>query len=234
MYELKAIQDLDIHISDGNYSSKYPRSNEFVEAGVPFIRANNLLEKTISPRDMYFISPEKHTDLKKGHLRENDVLITTRGNLGTTAIVPEAYEDANINAQLVLLRANPQSIDPHFLLRCFDIHLVKSQITRLQTGTALKQLPIKRLVKIEIPLPPLAEQKRIAAILDKADALRTKRRAALASCSNPRFLRCSEIRSRIRWGGRNLVFLIVYSAKQIMGSSRRVIITMKMAHQSSG
>jgi len=174
------IEDLDIYISDGNYSSKYPRSSEFVSSGIPFIRANNLLNKTISPQEMYFITPEKHQTLLKGHIKTGDILITTRGDLGKTALVPESYNDANINAQLVLLRANPQQIDPKFLIWCFDTVEVKFQITQLQTGTALQQLPVGKLRKIEIPVPSLEEQKRIAEVLDRAEELRSKRREAIA------------------------------------------------------
>lgn len=174
------IEDLDIYISDGNYSSKYPRSSEFVNSGIPFIRANNFLNKTISPKEMYFITPEKHQALLKGHIKTDDVLITTRGDLGKTALVPESYNDANINAQIVLLRANPHQIDPKFLIWCFDIPEVKFQITQLQTGTALQQLPVGKLIKIKIPLPPIAEQKRIAEILDRTQSLISKRKEAIA------------------------------------------------------
>lgn len=48
------------------------------------------------------------------------------------------------------------------------------------TGANLPRLSPRTLAKMEIPLPPLAEQRRIAAILDAADALRVKRRAAIA------------------------------------------------------
>ncbi len=78
-----------IKIADGNYSAKYPRSDEFETKGIPFIRANNFKNKTISDEALYYITPEKHRELKKGHLLPNDVLITTRGNIGSVAIVPE-------------------------------------------------------------------------------------------------------------------------------------------------
>ena len=49
------------------------------------------------------------------------------------------------------------------------------------TGSAgQRRVPENFLAKLEIPLPPLAEQRRIAEVLDRAEALRAKRRAALA------------------------------------------------------
>ena len=97
---IKLLKDI-VYISDGNYSSKYPRNDEFVTKGIPFIRANNLVDNTVVDYDMLFISQEKHKELKKGHLKTNDVLLTTRGNIGRVSIVPDKYNDANINAQIV-------------------------------------------------------------------------------------------------------------------------------------
>ena len=58
--------------------------------------------------------------------------------------------------------------------------MVDERIARHMTGTTRRRISRKNLSKVEIPLPPLAEQKRIARILDAADALRAKRREALA------------------------------------------------------
>lgn len=179
-YKLVKIKDLDIYISDGNYSSKYPRSEEFVKDGVPFIRANNIVNKTIIAEDMYFITMDKHEKLQKGHLKVNDILITTRGNLGNIAIVTKDYDNANINAQIVLLRVKNEQIIPNYLKWCFETWEVKHQIQQLSTGTALKQLPVSKLSQIKIPLPPIASQRRIADILDKADEIIRKRKEAIA------------------------------------------------------
>lgn len=100
------IKDADIYISDGNYSAKYPKSSEFVEIGIPFLSANNIVNNVIDDAGCKFISPKMHEALKKGHVKPGDVLITTRGNMGQTAIVPQRLDDVNINAQLVLLRPN--------------------------------------------------------------------------------------------------------------------------------
>lgn len=57
---------------------------------------------------------------------------------------------------------------------------VVDQVNSMATGANLPRISPKALESVELPLPPLDEQRRIAAILDKADELRTKRRQALA------------------------------------------------------
>ncbi len=162
-----AIKDLDLYISDGNYSSKYPRSEEFVGEGIPFIRGNNMIDGDIDDSEMYYITPEKHEILKKGHVKSGDVLITTRGNIGQVAIVPERHEDSNINAQIVLLRADPDKIYNRYLLWVLQSRKACEQYESLQTGTALKQLPVGKLEQVKIPINDLKQQHFIADKLDK-------------------------------------------------------------------
>ena len=164
--------DIECFISDGNYSSKYPRNDEFVKEGIPFIRCNNFKNNTITKEDMYYITKEKHSVLLKGHVKEGDILITTRGSLGQIAIVPKEYEDANINAQIVLLRVNKEKVYNRYLLWQLKSQSVQNQIAKNKIGTALQQLPISRLKKIEFFIEEdVKKQLKIADKLDKVQEI---------------------------------------------------------------
>ncbi len=120
--KIEEIGKLNIQIADGNYSAKYPRNDEFVGEGIPFIRANNFRNHEIVDDALLFITKEKHAILKKGHLKPGDILITTRGNIGNTVIVPERHNDSNINAQIVLLRPDASINNKYYYLQIKTIN----------------------------------------------------------------------------------------------------------------
>ncbi|HEY5048423.1 MAG TPA: restriction endonuclease subunit S [Rhizomicrobium sp.] len=84
-----------------------------------------------------------------------------------------------MNTSTIRFKARPGLSDLRFLKWWLDSRSFRTQITRLVTGSAQKNFGPSHLEKIEIDLPPLDEQRRIAAILDQADALRRKQRTAL-------------------------------------------------------
>ena len=103
-----------------------------------------------------------------------NVIIPTRMALGKAAI---NSIDMAINQDLrALIPKVP--LDSRYLLH--SMIGLAAEIVRYGSGATVKGITQENLGKLQIPLPPLAEQKRIAAILDAADALRTKRREALA------------------------------------------------------
>ena len=161
--------DAICEIGDGNHSSKYPRSDEMVDQGVPFIRGTNMVNGTISGQDMKFITPEKHQELRKGHLKAHDVLMANRGEIGKIAQIPNDYAGSNLNSQLAWLRTDPDLVLPRYLFYALNSTHIQSSISG--EGGALQQLTIKNIKLIRIPVPTLEEQTRIVAILDKFDAL---------------------------------------------------------------
>lgn len=164
------IKDLPILMSDGNYGEKYPKADEMSKEGIPFIRANNLKDGRIVWDDMKYINREKHAGLTGGHLKTNDILITSRGEIGKTAIVMDTFDGCNINAQIVLLRIqNWKILNPTFLLYMLQGTTVQKSVHAVQTGSALKQLPKGSLEKIKFPIPSMQEQEKIASVLSACD-----------------------------------------------------------------
>lgn len=80
--------------------------------------------------------------------------------------------------------ASGEEIDRQYLLHFLRQEKVVEYATSRSSGANLPRLSPKELEKLRIALPPLTEQKRIAAILDATDALRAKRREALTQLDN--------------------------------------------------
>jgi type I restriction enzyme S subunit len=169
---VKSIKELKVDLSDGNYSSKYPKASDFRSIGVPFIRANNIRNMTVVDDDLRYISETQHAELLRGHLKKNDILITTRGEIGQIAFVPDRHIGSNINAQLVRINLDKTGIDGRYVGYVLSFDETKKRFEDLQTGSALKQLPVGKLITLVIPIPPTrTEQKAIAEALSDADAL---------------------------------------------------------------
>ena len=170
-WEEKTIDKLPILISDGNYGELYPTSEDFKPSGVPFLRANNIKSLKIDDSDTKYISKEQHFTLTSGHLLTNDILITTRGELGNIALIEEKHNGSNINAQICLLRVTDiLKLSYLYLLYVLDHRDSKKQYKAFETGTALKQLPKGNLKKIKVKLPCLEEQTKIANFLSSIDS----------------------------------------------------------------
>lgn len=114
------------------------------------------------------------------------MLLICRGNgninlVGAGVIVPDearkvVFPDTVIGAQL-----DSDAIDAHYLRHAWASRAIRSQVeASARTTNGTHKVNQKSLGAIDVPVPPLDEQRRIAAILDKADAIRRKRREAIA------------------------------------------------------
>ena len=105
------------------------------------------------------------------------MLITCVGSIGNTWIVDERqfyFKDGNIAS------ISPRKdLDVNYLRHFFRSSLFWNVLSANSNGSAYNALTIQKLKKLKIPLPPLPQQKKIAAILDAADAYRQQTRALI-------------------------------------------------------
>ncbi|MCA9888590.1 MAG: restriction endonuclease subunit S [Anaerolineae bacterium] len=157
------------------------KKDELVAAGIPVVGIENVHPNKFVAKYRKFISDEKFEELERYLVRPGDVLVTTMGTVGRSAVAPPDIEKLIYDSHLFRMRVDQSKVFPKYLTYALnDFPELRHQILQRSRGAIMKGLNTTILKQCTIPLPPLAEQQRIAAILDKADALRQKRRAALA------------------------------------------------------
>ena len=114
-------------------------------------------------------------------IREGDVLVSTvRPNLNGVALVPKQYTDSIASTGFCVLRSRTELLHGAYLFHWVRSRSFVDAMVSKATGASYPAVSDAVVRKSTIPCPPLPQQRRIAAILDQADALRAKRRTALA------------------------------------------------------
>ena len=108
-------------------------------------------------------------------VREGDLLVGMDGDFNRETW---SSEPALLNQRVCRISPRDTHLDRRYLYHFLPQALM--EIWHATPFATVKHLSVKAIREIALPLPPLDEQRRIAAILDKADELRTKRRQALA------------------------------------------------------
>lgn len=114
-------------------------------------------------------------------VRAGDVLVSTvRPNLNGVARVPPEFDGATASTGFCVLRPKPSSLDGDYVFQWVKSSHFVSEMVRRATGASYPAVSDRIVFESKVPLPPLPQQRRLAEILNKADALRANRRAALA------------------------------------------------------
>ncbi len=155
-------------LENGDRSSKYPVESDYVDFGVPFFGAKDMDGAIMSFENVRYISETKFSELRNGKLQDKDFICLLRGSVGKCAIfvADERHHTGFICAQMVIIRCADVAVSDYLKVYLSSPYYLK-YIDSKVTGTAVRQLPAKELSNVLIPLPPLAEQKRIVAKIEQ-------------------------------------------------------------------
>lgn len=155
------------------------KKDELVSRGVPVAGIENVLPNRFLPAFRKYITDKKFADLADYQIKPGDVLVTTMGTIGRAAVVPDNIGMAIIDSHLFRMRLDESKVDPSYLSFAINGYIgLQRQLERMARGAIMDGLNTTILKECLIPLPPKEEQKRIVAILDKAERLRRTHRYA--------------------------------------------------------
>lgn len=166
--DMKAPSQASIAI--GPFGSRM-KSDCYVAQGVKVVRGTNISSGRTFSGDFVFVTSEKAQELGGANLRPNDLVFPHRGSIGEVGIVPDDGEQYVISSSLMKLTCDPLKAFPLFIYYFFKSENGRYELLKnaSQVGTPGIGQPLASLKSISVPLPPLNEQKNIAAFLGALD-----------------------------------------------------------------
>lgn len=176
-WPLVRLTDVCEKITDGTHRSP-PSATE----GVLYITAKNIKRFAIDLSDLTYVSPEHHAEIyARCDPRRGDVLYIKDGATMGIAAVNTLDCEFSMLSSVALIRPIGNLLRPDFLTYWLNHPETYRAVRESQTGSAIQRMILDQIREIEIPLPPLSEQERIAARLtDQLAAVEGARAAAQA------------------------------------------------------
>ncbi|PTA68605.1 restriction endonuclease subunit S [Deinococcus arcticus] len=151
------------------------------EGSVVCFRTSNVQTK-LDQSDLIAV-PRDIVKRDEQFVRHGDLLVSSANSwnlVGKACWVPELSYEATLGGFISALRINSPRLDPRYLFHWFTSSKVQDTVRSFgRQTTNISNLDFARALNLEIPLPPLHIQQRIAAVLDEVDALRQKRERSI-------------------------------------------------------
>jgi len=156
-------------IQSGPFGSAL-RHSEFVAGGRLVVGIDNVLDGRFSLGSNHRITREKFEELRRFQARPLDLLITVMATIGRCCVVPANVEPCIITKHVYRLSVDPSKADPFFLMHClYGIERLAAEVRGSAQGLSRPGLNKSLLLPLRFPLPPLAEQREIVAVLRSLD-----------------------------------------------------------------
>ena len=165
-------------VEDGNHGEYRPRPEEFVSEGVAFIRAADMHDGRVLFDRAERINETAATRIRKGIGRSGDVLLSHKGTVGKVSLVPDGAPPYVCSPQTTFWRVrDPNSLDPRYLFAYLRSPDFRAQLASRKGETDMADyVSLTAQRQLEVPLPEIAVQRAIGAIVgaldDRIDLLR--------------------------------------------------------------
>lgn len=145
-------------ITDGEHAGQ-----TFVKEGVLFLKNSSIKDFDISVNDGFYITETNHKRLSRSAIKPSDILFTTIGHLGSAAIVPEDFCEANMNQNFVKISVDSQIINQYYVACFLNSKFSRRQINALLTGNIQSILTYPKIRNIKIVYPTDKNQQNVIA-----------------------------------------------------------------------
>ena len=155
------VDDPKQDLVDGPFGSNL-KADEYVDKGVPVFKIQNIKANRFVDKNLNYVTEEKAKSLARHSFKVGDIIITKLGDpLGLCCKVPTKYSQGIIVADLMRLRPSKTKVYDNYLVNVINSEVVQNQFKAITKGTTRPRVNLTIVRNIQIPIPPINEQKKI-------------------------------------------------------------------------
>lgn len=183
-YKVLKLEDIAVNsknaIVDGPFGSAL-KVKDYVDDGIPVLQGKNISNFQFNFSDIRYITPQKAQELIRSKVEVGDILFVKIGSIGYSAEVTDlnGYPFAIIPANLAKVSIDYSKVDKNYLLFWLRSDTVVNYLKKNASKTAQPALSLGKIKQIPVVMPSLETQKKISAVLLKAQELIDKRKAQI-------------------------------------------------------
>ena len=158
-------------IQDGNHGGDHPKTSDFVETGIPFVMARDIIDGNVDTEHCAKISLEQANRLRVGFSYPGDILLTHKGTVGRVGETPKVNSFIMLTPQVTYYRLPEDgTLMKSFLKSVLIGPSFQRSLRNNSDQTTRKYISLTDQKRLHIPIPPLNEQAEIAKSIDEVAA----------------------------------------------------------------
>ena len=141
--------------------------NDLVSEGPLVIGGSEIEGGIVVFKNPVHLSKEKYVESPEIMVQQNDLIIASRGTIGTCAIVSQNFGEVTINPCVILMR--PKGVNSNFFVRLFNMPQVQSTLKEIGSGAVQPMISQGNLKKFKIIVPPTSLQDSFMRFIQQVD-----------------------------------------------------------------
>jgi type I restriction enzyme S subunit len=144
---------------------------DYVHGGIALINPKHIRAGRLAPTDSETITPQKHSELHNYHLRQGDVVMGRRGEMGRCAVVEVEHDGLLCGTGSLVIRADERVTTPRFLCAMLSHNSMKVRLESLSLGQTLPNLNASIVEGLVVAVPPIELQRQFSLLAESANAI---------------------------------------------------------------
>jgi type I restriction enzyme, S subunit len=178
-WESRKFSSLRTNVQIGPFGSLLHKE-DYIEGGIPLINPMHILSGKVVVREGQTISEKKAATLEGYRLRNGDVIMGRRGEMGRCAVIGEQEQGMICGTGSLFLRPDPNEFTSLFLFSLMSSESMKRKLNELAWGVTMPNLNRTMIEDLAVLLPPLPLQQKFETIVESIDRQKTTQRTHLA------------------------------------------------------